>query len=232
MKRCLLNDLIRKQIERATVTVIANEKEDNAGRGFLVQGGYILTAAHCVPWSGDGRMPLGDFFLVKIITADGSRLTGQVVAVEPVSDIAVIGSPDDQTFYKEAVAFDEFAESVQGLPLCGDEFPFGQDFPIYIFTHLGTWLSGKANQWADNAPTLGVETDQGIVGGTSGSAIVNDCGEVVAVVSTFGGVPTREGKSECADTGSNPRPCQSLPVWVWRAIKAAESADGETETKD
>ena len=209
----------RERTRLATVQVIENEEAGNTGQGFIVHGGYILTAAHCVPWSGQGQMPLrfGYYFLVNMITADGQRLTGQVVAVEPVSDIAVIASPDNQTFPKEAEAFDLFAQSVNPLPLSSKEFPFGQPFQIHILTHTGDWLSGEASQWAENAPTLVTETDPAIEGGTSGSAVLSDTGEVLAVVSTVGN--SGDGS---AGIGSNARPCQSLPVWVWRGIKAAE----------
>ena len=129
------------------MTVIKDEESGNKGRGFLVHGGYVLTAAHCVPWSGEGEMPLGDRFFVTIIAADGSRLKGQVVGVEPVSDIAVIASPDGQDLPKDAEAFDRFVDSTEGLILCRDEFPFGEGFPVLIFTHKGEWISGEPAQW-------------------------------------------------------------------------------------
>jgi S1-C subfamily serine protease len=164
---------------------------------------------------------LGDFFLVTIIAADGSRLKGQVVAVEPVSDIAVIGSLDSQDFPNEADAFDEFVDSTEGLILSADEFPFGEGFPVHIFTHKEEWISGSATQWCENAQTLFVETSPAVSGGTSGSAVLNDRGEVVGVVST-----ASEPADETEDVGTNDgkcaRPCHSLPVWVWQAIKRAE----------
>ena len=223
-RRSTVDDLIRNRITLATVTVINDEKSGSKGRGFLVYGGYILTAAHCIPWSVEGLMALDVPFLVEIITADRSRLRGQVVAVEPVADIAVIGSPDNQTFYEESDAFDLFAESVRGLLLCSDEFAFGQGFPIHILTHCGEWLSGQASQWGEYAATMRVDTDPTIPSGTSGSAIVNGRGEVVGVVSNCS---SSQDEKETAGFGSCARPCQSLPVWLWRAIKAAE-ADATT----
>jgi S1-C subfamily serine protease len=213
-----MDDSTRNRIRLATVTVINDEEAGSKGRGFVVPGSYIVTAAHCVPWSVEGLMALDDYFLVKIITADGIRLTGQVVAVEPVSDIAVIGSPDNQTFIEEAEAFDKFVASVKGLPLCSDEFASCQKVLVHILTHSGEWLSGHSSQWGDNAPTLYVETDPTIPAGTSGSAIVNDCGAVVGVVSN-----SSESEGTTAGCGTCARPCQSLPVWLWRAIKAAET---------
>ena len=219
-----MDDSIRRRVALATVTVVKDEEADSKGRGFLVPGGYVLTAAHCLPWSGEGEMPLGDHFLVTIIVADGSRLKGEVVAVEPVSDIAVIASPDGQTFPREANAFDEFVDSTEGLIVCKDEFPLGEAFPIGIFTHEEHWISGSASQWRENAPTLFVETTPAVSGGTSGSAVLNDYGEVVGVVSTAS-EPADEPEGRGTNTGTCARPCQSLPVWVWDAIKRAETDD-------
>lgn len=209
-----MNDSIRNRIKLATVTVIHGDEAD-FGKGFFVPGGFILTAAHCVPWSGEGQMPLGDFFHVAIIAADGTKLTGEVIAVEVVADIAVIGVLDNQMFSKEAEVFDRFAESIHPLQMCGAEFPFGEDFPVHVMNHCGHWLSGNAAQWKENATTMVVETHPQITPGTSGSAVVNDSGEVVGVVSTLHG---EEAGAIC----SCARPCQSLPVWLWRAIKTAE----------
>ncbi len=202
----------RNRIKRATVTVIGNEESDIIGQGFAVAGEYIVTAAHCLPWSCEGGMLDCTGTHVEIITADGNRLLGKVVTVDPISDIAIIGPPDSGYFSEEAEIFDRFVKSVEGLLLSGDELPIGQEVLVHVFTHSGEWLSGHASQWSDNAPILHLES-LSIPSGTSGSAIVNDCGEVVGVASD----------ASTSGDGTCPRPCQSLPVWLWRAIKAAEA---------
>ena len=45
------------------------------GRGVLVSGGIVVTAAHCIEWTHHGAMVLGDHFLEQIETTDG-RLLG------------------------------------------------------------------------------------------------------------------------------------------------------------
>ena len=79
-----MDDSIQSRVARATVTVINDEKSGAKGRGFLVHGGYILTAAHCIPWTLEGTMTLEDCILVTLIATDDRRLRGQVLAVEPV----------------------------------------------------------------------------------------------------------------------------------------------------
>ena len=177
-----MDDSIRHRVTIATVTVLNNEEPD--GRGFLVHGGYILTAAHLVPWGRECEMVLGFPFLVTIVTADGRRLKGEVVAVEVASDIAVIASPGHDDFREERGAFDRFAGSTEALILCKDEFPLGKSFPIHIFTHKEEWISGEATQNVEDTPTLVVETHPPVLAGTSGSTIVNDRGKVVGVAST------------------------------------------------
>src|SRR5262245_38143525 len=44
------------QVQLATVQI-----QKKGGRGVLVPGGFVLTAAHCVEWSPEGGMVLGDF---------------------------------------------------------------------------------------------------------------------------------------------------------------------------
>ena len=119
----------RNRIKRATVTVIGNEESGVIGRGFFVAGEYIVTAAHCLPWSCEGSMLDCMGTHVEIITADGSRLLGKVVSVDPISDIAVIGPPDSGCFLEEAEVFDRSVKSVEGFGLSGDEFPFGSGLP-------------------------------------------------------------------------------------------------------
>lgn len=59
----------------------------------MVPGHLIVTTAHVIKW--DGGMALGDYFHEDVEIA-GRRLTASVYAAEPVSDIAVLGAPDDQ----------------------------------------------------------------------------------------------------------------------------------------
>jgi hypothetical protein len=85
LKHLKLPKRIRERIARATVLVTRQR-----GRGILVPGGKILTAAHCITWSGAGGMVLGEWFVETIQTAAGASIQTQVCAAEPVADIAWI----------------------------------------------------------------------------------------------------------------------------------------------
>ena len=92
-----------------------------AGRGFIVGMGhqrFIITAAHCLP----ELPPPGDIFteertywhLLARLNSPPSILA-ECVFVDPVADLAVLGSPDNQEFFDEADAFDDLVDSVTAL---------------------------------------------------------------------------------------------------------------------
>jgi len=81
------------------------------GRGVLVYGGLILTAAHCLhDIPADGTLMLERRFLVKVETTSGT-LTADVAEVLLMNDIAVLRSLDYQEAAEEAEAFEEFCDA-------------------------------------------------------------------------------------------------------------------------
>ena len=214
----------------ANATVIVQTKERGTGQGVLVHGSYVLTAAHCVDWDHEGPMVLGDHFIQKIRTASGKDLIVSPYAVEPVSDIAVLGTPDGQVFYKESVAFEEFCENTLPVSVSTDTYDFGVWFPVSVLSHLGNWISAHAVQYPGDGHvrTLHIKTDEPTICGTSGGPIISEKGELVGVFSNSGGSPTEiDIEQQCGHTGPCPRPHLTLPVWVWQAILKATIATGE-----
>ncbi len=86
-----------KRVIDATVRV-----DGMLGQGVLVHGGFILTAAHCINWKVDGGLALGDHYVEVVSAKSGKHLSVGVVTADPVSDIAVLGSLDDQEFFGKA----------------------------------------------------------------------------------------------------------------------------------
>lgn len=209
----MLTDQLKNRIVSATVHLTAND-----GRGFLVNDGLVVTAAHCVDFECTGGMVMGDFYLENTRAAVGDfRLSP--LAVEPCNDIAVLGEPDNQQpdFQRDIELFDLFCEQSTALRLCLQEFELFKSFPVFVYTHEGKWVEGNARQCAENASSLFVEFDDLIKGGTSGSPIVNESGEVVAVVSVIGGTSPSDMRS-----GPSPRPHMGLPVWLVNRITGAD----------
>ncbi len=196
-------------VAKATVTLLRK-----GGQGVLVSSNLILTAAHCINYECEGGMVLGDYFIEKIKTGE-RELKVSPLAVEPVSDIAVLGSLDKQEFSKEADDFEKFCEDTKPVPLCRrEDYVLFQKFQVHIYTHKGTWVTGSATLCREDDKTLWVETDEQIEGGTSGGPIINDSGDLVGIASNFSLAAEAQWKSD----GSVPRLHLALPVWVCRRI--------------
>jgi hypothetical protein len=210
----MLSDALRNRIAAACVTVVKGD--EGTGRGVLVAGRLILTAAHCVMYTTEGQMALMDTFAHNIHTRHGI-LQASPIAVEPVADIAVLGALDDEGFPDEAIAFQDWCDAGLPVPLCHEDFPVGEPFPVYIYTHRDTWLAGTATQAREEAHRLWLVVPEEIEVGTSGSPVVTAGGEIVGVISvmTAGSAAASDREIE----GTMPRPHLTLPAWVLRRLQ-------------
>ena len=198
----MTEEFSRAEVEAATVRLV-----DTGGLGVLVTGDIIVTAAHCINSKYDGSM-IQRYFIHNIDTVSG-KLKAMPLAVEALSDVAILGAPDNQELSNEAEEFEEFCSAIKPVPICLQEFILEQEFRIHIYTHESKWITGTASLFKARSPNLWVTPDEQVPGGTSGGPIVNDAGELVAIVSMFG-----ENIDERQHEGPSPRPHLALPVWV------------------
>jgi hypothetical protein len=184
------------------------------GQGVLVPGGFVLTAAHCIEHYGSGGMALGDSCLETIKPRKGPPFRLAVHAVEPVSDVAILGAPDNQMFCDDAEAFEAFCSATEPVSVNADDFETEVPVRVHVLSHKGTWaeatvcvygLSGGAT-----APIQGGDIESG----TSGGPIINDGGRLVGVVS-----------HNCMF----PCPHLALPAWAWRTIASAEASANRSQ---
>ena len=93
-----------------------------------------MTAAHCIGRTAEGGMALGDYYIEEIVVADGRRLMASPLAVEPVSDLAVLGAVDSQELGEEADAFEDFCSNTKPVRLATGELVHGVPISAYVFT--------------------------------------------------------------------------------------------------
>jgi hypothetical protein len=210
----------------ANATVKISKKE---GRGVLVRNQLILTAAHCINFNCEGYMVLGDHFIEEIETING-RLKVEVYAVEPVSDIAVLGQLDVQDFEDENDKFIDFCEKVKPVELFMDKVRAFQKFPVYIYTHQKTWITGEAIKYdtKKNSPSIVIKTHDQIEGGMSGGPVVDKFGRLVAIISH---ASTKTNDLDLS-SGMQPRPHLALPVWLLRGIQKDHDEEDKFTKKE
>lgn len=210
-----------KRLQRRIAAATVNLPTKN-GQGVLVPGGFVLTAAHCVTWTAEGGMALGDHALEAVRTASGDAFRAEVVAVEPVADIAVLAQPDDQVFVTDSDAFAGWYESTQPVAVSFETPKANTSRPVFIYSHHGTWIAATVRRYGmPGAPTSGrvfIEATQQIEGGTSGGPVVDIEGRLVGVVS-FSNELDEDPDEPC--TGMLPLVHLALPAWVLGRIKSA-----------
>ena len=201
-----------EHVESATVTLLKK-----GGQGILVPGNLIITAAHCIDFSCEGEMAMGEYFIEEIQTIKG-KLKVTPLAVEPVSDIAVLGALDAQEAPKELRDFEMFCEQTKAIPICQREFQLFKKMNVHVYTHNKTWIKGSAMQCQKEAELISVEFGEQVEPGTSGSPIINSSGELVGIVSNTT-ILNREGEKSI---GMSPRPHRAVPVWIINRISEAQ----------
>ena len=89
------------------------------GRGFIIEAGdqrLVITAAHCLPhfppchgasYTEERTYP--DF--IGPLGESAPKVWAECLFADPVGDIAVLGSPDDQALYDEAIVWIETVTS-------------------------------------------------------------------------------------------------------------------------
>src|SRR5262245_44270470 len=145
----MLTEELKRRIAEACVTIAY---QDLRGQGVLVGGQLILTAAHNVLYLLDQQserplasalvgLSLGDYAIVPLETSHG-LLYAAPYAIEPISDIAVLGALDNQECGEQVEAYEAWCEAVTPVSLCYEAFALRQPVSVAIYTHLGTWVEG------------------------------------------------------------------------------------------
>jgi hypothetical protein len=206
------------------------------GRGFVVADGderimdggkgYIVTAAHCLPFVPPAHLAryLSEGTFRDLVGPLGAEpdVTVECVFVDPVADLAVLGAPDNQAMSDECDRYEGFLSALPPFDIAAppprrrlrmpaldkDEPPAWRRLGDVVFP--GRVLS-LDRQWVDcKIRSLGgallIEPEELAQGGMSGSPVISATGAALGVVST----------SNQAAVLAN-----SLPGWLLRALACA-----------
>ena len=178
------------------------------GRGFIVEHqnflGHperiVITAAHCLPHLPPPHP--ASYLMERTYGALLGPLRGkqtvsaECLFVDPISDIAVLGSPDNQELHEEAAAYEKLTD-VTPLPVADAPKQGTRNKPLFGGGIIETPTPGKdsalvlslANAWLECSVTrrgeaLSVDQRKLIMSGMSGSPILSRTGHAIGVVST------------------------------------------------
>ncbi len=185
------------------------------GRGFVVEIDdklHVITAAHCLPrLPSPGPPDTSELTFLDFLGPLGGALTvaAECLFVDPVSDLAVFGSPDNRALFHEANAYDALLESATTLPV-GDMQESEEASRAFLLSPGGSWMKCEVKHFGGGLWVSGCT--RAIVGGMSGSPILRPDGAVVGVISCSSG---QDGEIY-TEGGPNPYLLQDLPGRLMR----------------
>jgi len=162
-------------IEKAVVGTHNSE-----GRGILLKKKFIITAAHCVPWTSE-NMALYLYNYVEIEKGN-IRIKVNVMFLDPISDIAILGPADDQNLAEHYFKFYDFCKNTPVVDLAKNKYKPNNTVKLYLWNRK-TWIEITAQPREGNR--LWCESSVKVESGCSGGPIVNEDGQLISIVSVF-----------------------------------------------
>jgi len=147
---------------------------DGGGSGVVITpDGFMLTSAHVVERAEDG---VASF-------VDGRELEIEVVGTDPLSDLAVLRTRDDDVHPAELGDADSLRVG-QLVVAIGNPHGFGSSITAGVVSALGRSLPTRRGRVVDSV----VQTDAALNPGNSGGALADGSGRVVGINTAVAGV--------------------------------------------
>lgn len=146
----------------------------SSGSGVIVDpSGYVVTNAHVVRGAQRLRVELPASGGRSVVAASSRSVTGQVIGIDPETDLAVIKIDGTNL---PALAFGDSEELKPGQLVMA----FGSPLGLSNSVSLGV-VSMVARQLEPDSPMIYVQTDASINPGSSGGALVDTRGRLVGI---------------------------------------------------
>jgi len=179
------------------------------GRGFIIKEeavGWrhlVVTAAHCLP----SFPPAHAFSYLEQRTyrellgplGGDNTVWAECLFADPIADVAVLGSPDNQELSDEADKYDALVDAVEPLEIV----PAPEEGRGRLLSLDGQWFECLVRHFGGGLCLF--ECKQPIVGGMSGSPVRNENGAAIGVVSIGSNAPQ-------FGEGPNPNLARDLPA--------------------
>jgi hypothetical protein len=200
------------------------------GRGFVVEEKVspwrrlVITAAHClpaIPALPGKRKDRAETFrdLIGPLGTKASVWT-ECLSVDPIADIAVLGPPDYQSLHEQAEACETFLASRKPLKV-GGAIDWDMPAPATLIGFDGHLIDCAVRSFG--GPLLIENSAEPIVGGMSGSPVLDQAGVAIGLLSES------SVRNEIAGEGTAnaPRLVLSLPGQFLISLGAVRSLNTE-----
>jgi S1-C subfamily serine protease len=161
---------IADELSPAIVRIVATGAVSSGGSGVIIRDdGHLITNAHVVDRADQ----------LTVVLSDGSEVDGEIVGMDPQTDIAVVKMTRDEPFVSAPIGT---ATGLRvGQPTIAIGSPLGLEGGSSVTTGVVSQL-GRTVQPRDRPPLLDmVQTDAAIAPGSSGGALIGADGSVVGI---------------------------------------------------
>jgi hypothetical protein len=217
------------------------------GRGFIVESSgrfgrrdrNIITAGHCLPFVppcfGFSSPAKRTYANLLARLGEQPSIWCECLFIDPVADIAVLGSPDNQDLSDQADNYEALVAAATSVPVAEPpsrpiaeeiarlaELRYGpskrvrwarRECRAFLLSLNNHWFPCKVQHAPNNMLSIFDAADE-IAGGMSGSPIIAEGGRAIGIVCT--GSEIEGGASTLG--GPNPRLMGNLPGWFLKTL--------------
>jgi hypothetical protein len=182
------------------------------GRGFIIEGPhserFVVTAAHCLRKLPRPKISDSEDRFYRLLAAPGkkARIMVECLFADPISDVAVLGAPDNQATPDDADAYQTLIVAATTIPINYAPPTELDGSTAWVLMLDGEWAPCLVQCYKDGRLRLEAAAEGVIVGGMSGSPILARDGSAIGVIS--------RSDSSGKFGGPNPQLSRNLPGWL------------------